>query len=52
MPKKLMKCLCERIKMVEMKKDEFVFYEGDRGKRFYVIIEGEVNLIEEIKTNN
>jgi len=31
----------------EKEKDKAVFYEGDKGRRFYIIIEGKVNVLKE-----
>jgi len=30
-----------------MDKGDVLFYEGDKGKRFYIIIEGEVEVLKE-----
>ena len=31
----------------EMKKGDVVFYEGDKGRKFYIIIGGEVEVLKE-----
>ena len=41
--------LHKEIIFVEKKKDDVIFYEGDHGKKFYIIIEGKVDVLEEIK---
>ena len=33
----------------EQKEREVVFYEGDKGRKFYIIINGSVDILEEIK---
>jgi CRP-like cAMP-binding protein len=33
----------------ERKKDDVLFYEGDSGKKFFIIIDGEVEFLKEQK---
>lgn len=39
--------LCRAVQYTFLKKDEVVFYEGDTGRKFYIILEGGVNIWQE-----
>lgn len=43
----LMISLCKELMYFSKSEDEVVFYEGDIGKKFYIIIDGEVEVLEE-----
>ncbi len=43
----LMNTLFEKINYEVKKENEVVFYQGDTGKKFYIVIEGEVIILEE-----
>merc|ERR1712113_390893 len=43
----LMISLCRELMYFSKKEGEVVFYEGDIGKRFFIIIDGEVEVLEE-----
>jgi CRP-like cAMP-binding protein len=43
----LMINLCRELTYLHKQKDEVIFYEGDIGKKFYIIIDGEVEVLEE-----
>ena len=37
----------KNINYVEMKQGDVVFYEGDIGKKFYIVVDGEVEVLKE-----
>jgi CRP-like cAMP-binding protein len=41
----LLNKLCMEIQQEDIKKGEILFYEGDIGKKFYMILEGSVNIL-------
>ena len=43
----LMISFCKELMYIKKEKDEVVFYEGDIGKKFYIIIDGKVEVLEE-----
>ena len=43
----LMLTLFREMVYFEKEKDKAVFYEGDKGRRFYIIIEGKVKVLKE-----
>lgn len=49
----LMLSLCRELMYLQKNKNDVIFYEGDIGKKFYIIIDGEVEVLEEkVKKNN
>ena len=44
---KLMISFCKELMYMKKNPDEVVFYEGDIGKRFYIITNGKVEILEE-----
>ena len=44
---KLMISFCKELMYMQRKEGEVVFYEGDIGKRFYIVIDGKVEVLEE-----
>jgi len=47
LPTNLLIALCRDMKYFMYYKDETIFYEGDIGHKYYIIIEGKVDVLEE-----
>ena len=39
--------LFKKIRLERKKTDEVVFYQGDTGRKFFIILEGEIDILEE-----
>mmetsp|Transcript_2982 Transcript_2982/g.4523 ORF Transcript_2982/g.4523 Transcript_2982/m.4523 type:complete len:594 (-) Transcript_2982:264-2045(-) len=46
----VMRDCAKRIKLITFEKDDYVFYEGDIGKSFYILADGEVSIVKQARS--